>query len=95
MVYRKVFENINFIWGDVYNERWPGVKEGYPLPYLWFSHAFHPKKQNKTTIKKIRGGAANPIYGGGGGGKHIFSRRLNYYNKVDTAHDPSHFTKLK
>ena len=31
------------------------------------------------------GGAANPIYGGGGGGKHIFSRHFKYYNKVDTA----------
>lgn len=40
-------------------------------------------------------GQANPTHGGGGGGKHIFSRQFKYYNKVDTAHDPSHFTKLK
>lgn len=40
-------------------------------------------------------GQANRARGGGGGGKHIFSRHFKYYNKVDTAHDPSHFTKLK
>ena len=37
----------------------------------------------------------NRARGGGGGGEHSSSRRFKYYNKVDTAHDPSHFTKLK
>ena len=40
-------------------------------------------------------GQANPTHGGGGGGKHIFSRHFKYYNKVDTTRNPSHFTKLK
>lgn len=43
MVYRKVFENINFIWGDVYNERWPGVKEGYPPPLSMVLAGIFPK----------------------------------------------------
>lgn len=40
-------------------------------------------------------GRANRARGGGGGGKHIFSRHFKYYNKVDTAQNPPHFTKLK
>ena len=95
MVYRKVFENINFIWGDVYNERWPGVKEGYPPPLSMVLACISSKKTKQNYYKKIRGGAANPIYGGGGGGKHIFSRQLNYLGKVETEQDHSHFTKLK
>lgn len=40
-------------------------------------------------------GQANPIYGGSGGGKHIFSRHFKYYNKVDRRKSRHHFTKLK
>ena len=51
---------------------------------------------------------ANRARGGGGGGRHISSRRLKYYNKVGseqdplslyqtkvTTQDPPYFTKLK
>ena len=54
-----------------------------------------PKITRVHNMRKYALGQANRARGGGGGGKHTLSRHFKYYNKVDTAHDPSHFTKLK